>query len=160
MKNRLGEALKSATISRRNRVKILVDKSRILEAAQAVKAMGFDHIHVVSGTDYPKQGEIEIAYILSSLSVEDLRSLVILLATRVPRKEARLPTLIPIWPGAEYHEREQWEMLGIAFEGHPRLQYLLLPEDWNQPPPLLKDFKLKKWDEEERAQHGLVVEKR
>jgi NADH-quinone oxidoreductase subunit C len=144
----------STAILRRGRVKVTVDPSIIREAAQFLKELGFDHIHVVTGTDYPQERRIEVTYIVGS--VEAYRSLVVLLATNLPRDRPRMPTLIPIWPGAEYHEREEYEMLGIEFEGHPKLARLLLPEDWNDIPPLRRDFKLRKWHEWERAEHGLV----
>ena len=52
----------------------------------------------------------------------------------------QVPSLTDVWAAAEYHEREAFEMLGIVFEGHPDLRRLLLPEDWNDIPPLRKDY--------------------
>jgi NADH:ubiquinone oxidoreductase subunit C len=153
-KQRFSDRVLNTAILRRDRVKVTVDPSIIREAAQFLKEQGFDHIHVVTGTDYPQEKRIEVTYIVGS--IESYRSLVVLLATNLPRDRPRMPTLIPIWPGAEYHEREEYEMLGIEFEGHPNLTRLLLPEDWNDIPPLRKDFKLRKWHEWERAEHGLV----
>jgi NADH-quinone oxidoreductase subunit C len=48
---------------------------------------------------------------------------------------------VGVWPGAEYHERETFEMLGVKFDGHPDMRGILLPEDWNDIPPLRKDYK-------------------
>ena len=56
------------------------------------------------------------------------------------RESPKVPSLTDVWTGADYHERETFEMLGIVFEGHPDLRRLLLPEDWNDIPPLRKDY--------------------
>jgi NADH-quinone oxidoreductase subunit C len=64
-----------------------------------------------------------------------------LLRTRVPRVEPRLPSLVPVFPGASWHERETYEMFGVIFDGHPDLRPLLLPDGFAGH-PLRKDFVL------------------
>jgi NADH-quinone oxidoreductase subunit C len=59
----------------------------------------------------------------------------------LPRAEPRIPTATGIYRGADWHERETWELYGIAFAGHPRLRRLLLP-DWFEGFPLRKDYEL------------------
>ena len=66
-----------------------------------------------------------------------------LLLHRTIRDDARLPTLINVYKSVEYHERETFEMLGVYFEGHPRNERFLLPEDWADIPPLRKEFRIK-----------------
>jgi NADH-quinone oxidoreductase subunit C len=105
--------------------------------------MGFDHAESVTGTDYPKDSQIEVTYHLGSYSREDLGAHVLSLTTRTNRDDARLPTLINVYKSVEYHERETFEMLGVYFEGHPRNERFLLPEDWADIPPLRKDFRIK-----------------
>ena len=68
---------------------------------------------------------------------------VLRLTARTNKDDARLPTLINIYKSVEYHERECYEMLGVYFEGHPRNERFLLPEDWADIPPLRKDFRIK-----------------
>lgn len=53
--------------------------------------------------------------------------------------EAKMPTLTSVWPSAAWYERETYELFGIEFEGHPDLRALLLPEDWEDAPPLRRD---------------------
>lgn len=65
----------------------------------------------------------------------------VLLRTAVPREGARLPSLVPLFPGAAWHERETYEMFGVAFDGHPDLRKLLLPDEFDGH-PLRKDFVL------------------
>ena len=63
------------------------------------------------------------------------------LRTHVPRDGGSLPTLTGIFPGANWHERETYEMFGITFDGHPNLLPLLLPDGF-EGHPLRKDFVL------------------
>jgi len=65
----------------------------------------------------------------------------LLLRTRVPRDQARLATATGVFRGASWHERETYEMFGIAFDGHPHLVPLLLPEEFDGH-PLRKEFVL------------------
>ncbi|MGD1837949.1 MAG: NADH-quinone oxidoreductase subunit C [Nitrososphaeraceae archaeon] len=125
------------------RIKIFVNPSDIIEVAKFLKEIGLDHAESVAGTDYPDENVIEVIYHLSSYSRVDLNSMIFALSTKTDRDDARLPTLIPIFNSVEYHERETFEMLGVYFEGHPRNERFLLPEDWADIPPLRKDFKIK-----------------
>ena len=53
----------------------------------------------------------------------------------------RVPTVIRVWPTADWHEREQFDLMGIVFDGHPNLQRILLDDDW-EGHPLRKDYPL------------------
>jgi NADH:ubiquinone oxidoreductase subunit C len=126
------------------RIKIQVEPHNIVEVATFLRdSMGFDHAESVAGTDYPKNNQIEVVYHLGSYSREDLGAHILWLTTRTNRDDAWLPTLINIYKSVEYHERECYEMLGVYFEGHPRNDRFLLPEDWADIPPLRKDFRIK-----------------
>ena len=104
---------------------------------------GFDHVTSVTGIDYPDKDLFTVTYHLGAYAKLPMRRLVLSVSVDLPRQNAKLPSLVSIWPSAEYHERETHEMLGIAFQDHPNLNLLLLPEDWADLPPLRKDFKLK-----------------
>jgi NADH:ubiquinone oxidoreductase subunit C len=126
------------------RIKIDVNPADIVEVATFIRDnLGFDHAEAVSGTDYPKNDQIEVIYQLGSYSRDDLEGHVFSLATRTNRDDARLPTLINVYRSAEYHERETFEMLGVYFEGHPRNERFILPEDWADLPPLRKEFRIR-----------------
>ena len=58
-----------------------------------------------------------------------------------------VPSLVPLWNGANWLERETYDMFGIAFEGHPNLKRMLLPDDWDEGHPLRKDYPLRGWKE-------------
>lgn len=126
------------------RSKILVDNDSIVEVALFVRDnYGLDHVESISGTDYPTDNEIEVNYHIGSYSNPELFPYILNLATRVNRINSKSNSLINIFPSVEYFERETYEMLGVYFNGHPRNERFLLPEDWADLPPLRKDFKSK-----------------
>ncbi|HYZ51184.1 MAG TPA: NADH-quinone oxidoreductase subunit C [Nitrososphaeraceae archaeon] len=126
------------------RIKIRVDPANIVEVATFIRDnLLFDHAEAVSGTDYPKDDQIEVIYQLGSYSRDDMEGHIFSLATRTSRDDARLPSLINVFKSAEYHERETFEMLGVYFEGHPRNERFILPEDWADLPPLRKEFRIR-----------------
>src|SRR6188472_2213961 len=142
--SRFGEDKIKVTYIRPLRMKVNVDPAMIIEVATFIRNnLGFDHVESVIGTDYPKDNQIEVIYSLGSYSRDDIAAHILALTTRTSRDDARLPTLINIYKSVEYHERETFEMLGVYFEGHPRNDRLLLPEDWADRPPLRKEFRIK-----------------
>jgi NADH:ubiquinone oxidoreductase subunit C len=143
LKQKFGDSIKVVFI-KPLRMKIIVEPKDIVAVATFLRdSMGFDHAESVAGTDYPKDSQIEVIYHLGSYTREDLAAHVLSLTTRTNRDDARLPTLINVYKSVEYHERETFEMLGVYFEGHPRNDRFLLPEDWADIPPLRKDFRIK-----------------
>jgi len=143
IKKKFGESIKVVFI-KPLRIKIQVEPRDIVEVATFLRdSMGFDHAESAGGTDYPKENQIEVIYHLGSYTREDLGAHILSLTARTSRDDARLPTLINVYKSVEYHERETFEMLGVYFEGHPRNERFLLPEDWADIPPLRKDFRIK-----------------
>ncbi|MGZ8887485.1 MAG: NADH-quinone oxidoreductase subunit C [Nitrososphaeraceae archaeon] len=127
-----------------NRIKIYVEPENIIEVAFFLKShFGLDHAESVCGTDYPNENIIEVIYHLNSYSHEELAHIIFALSTKTDRNSSYLPSLLPVFKSVEYHERETYEMLGVYFEGHPRNERFLLPEDWADIPPLRKDFRIK-----------------
>lgn len=126
------------------RIKVYVDPKNIVEVASFLKnESGLDHAESVCGTDYPNENAIEVIYHLSSYSREELAPIIFALSTKTDRDSSYLPSLLPLFKSVEYHERETYEMLGVYFQGHPRNERFLLPEDWADIPPLRKDFRIK-----------------
>lgn len=122
------------------RFKVTVTPEALSGAALFLRdELGFDHILAVSGTDYIAKKEVEVVYFVASLKPGQ-EDLVAALAARTNRDAPVVPSQVEVWPGAEYHERETFEMLGVKFDGHPDLRGILLPEDWHDIPPLRKDY--------------------
>lgn len=96
----------------------------------------FDYLMCLSGVDHTKE-LLGVVYHLSSMT--HLHKLT--LKTDVPASDPKVPTVSDIWPTANWHEREAWDMFGIVFTDHPDLRRILLPEDYPGH-PLRKDFKV------------------
>jgi NADH-quinone oxidoreductase subunit C len=79
--------------------------------------------------------EFELVYRMRSRELQ----VGMFLKTRVPRENPRIESVTSLWPGAEWHEREVFDLFGIVFEGHPDLRRILLPDDW-EGHPLRKDY--------------------
>ena len=143
VKKQFGESIRIVFI-KPLRIKVQAEPGNVVEVATFLRdKMGFDHAESAGGTDYPKDNQIEVVYHLGSYTREDLAAHVLSLAVRTSRDDPMLPTLINVYKSVEYHERETFEMLGVYFEGHPRNERFLLPEDWADIPPLRKDFRIK-----------------
>ncbi|QQG48629.1 MAG: NADH-quinone oxidoreductase subunit C [archaeon] len=125
---------------RERRLKVTTTSDKIKELSLFARdSLGFDHISTVSGVDWIGKNELEVVYFVGSLQV-GWTDFVLCLAERIPRDNPVVPTLIDIWVGVDYNERETHEMFGINFQGHPNQSHLFLPEDWNDLPPLRKDY--------------------
>ena len=112
-----------------------VASAQVVAAAQIMNAAGFS-LDTISGVDWIAQNEMEVVYDYFHAS-SPLR---VVVRTRVPRDNPELPTITPVYSGANWHEREAHDMFGLRFAGHPNLKPFLLPEDADFH-PLRKDFK-------------------
>jgi len=124
----------------RGEITIYIEKEEIFRALKFLKEEGFDSLTDITAVDYPERDlRFEVVYHLYSMKRgERLR-----IKTLVGEKEPILPSIIKIWKGANWLEREVYDMFGIKFEGHPNLERILL---WEGFPghPLRKDFPLRK----------------
>jgi len=99
--------------------------------------LAFDNLMCLSAVDYPKDDppRLEVVYHLFSYA----RRHVFVLKVHLPRDGAHVPTVEGIWPVANWHEREAYDLFGIVFDGHSDLRRILLPDDWIGH-PLRKDW--------------------
>ncbi|MDK9700737.1 MAG: NADH-quinone oxidoreductase subunit C, partial [bacterium] len=93
----------------------------------------FDQMHCVSGVD--RKTHLEVVYHLFAFS----RNERLIIKKRIPRDKPETASITDLWPAAEWHEREIYDLFGIIFYGHPDLRRILLPDDW-EGHPLLKDY--------------------
>ncbi len=121
-----------------------VEKENVVEIAQFLKERyALNYVVSVSGIDYPEENKFVVVYHVSSISEDGHLPLLLILKIPVDRQTPHTPSLISIWKSAEWHERETWELFGIEFEGHPKLERLLLYDEWPENQyPLRKDFLL------------------
>ena len=142
IKEQFPNDVKDARVVRRSRPEIVVVPERIRDVALFLRdQLGFDHANGVSGVDYNREGRFEIVYHTSSFQNKEMRDLVLAVKESIPRASPKVASLTSVWPGVEYFERETFEMFGITFEGHPRLEKLFLTDNWDGPPPLRKEVR-------------------
>lgn len=138
----VGEILEKApyaegSVRREKRVEFKVPADRIHEFLEMVSEK-FELLIQISIVDWIKEGEFEAVYQLWSVS----KSVHAFVRTRIPREDAKLPTVMDIWPVAETYEREAHEFFGIIFEGNPRLgPFILEPREYEKH-PFRKDFNM------------------
>ena len=107
-----------------------------LEFAMAAKEAGFDVFVGLCGVDYLRR-DPRFEVVVNLLSHEPAARLRIRVG--VPAGDPAVPTLTGIFPGANFYERETFDLFGIVFSGHPDLTRIVLPDDW-EGHPLRKDY--------------------
>lgn len=148
---------------------LVVDPARLVEACTHLRdEEGFNFLSDVTPADYLGWGEKGVAGYIGTAWGRDLNapgsqgyakrpepkpkrfsvSYHLLSVAEAPRRlrvqvwvddgEA-VPSVVPVWPTADWHEREAWDLMGIPFEGHPNLTRILMEDDW-EGHPLRKDY--------------------
>jgi NADH-quinone oxidoreductase subunit C len=112
-----------------------VEAAGIPDAARRLRAAGFDYLLFMTAVDRPAESKFEVTYLITRF--DDGRQLA--LVADVPRESPAIDTVSGVWAGADWHERETFDMFGIVFRGHPFLRRILLDEDWPGH-PLRKDY--------------------
>jgi NADH:ubiquinone oxidoreductase subunit C len=148
---------------------LVVDPARLVEACAYLRdEEGFNLLLDITATDYLGWGEVPVSGYIATADGRDLNYPAAQGYPRTPEpKEKRftlsyhllrvaddsarvrvqvrldegetVATVIPVWPTADWHEREAWDMMGIAFDGHPNLTRILMDDDW-EGHPLRKDY--------------------
>ena len=113
---------------------VRVPPEKRLEALAVLKTLGFDFYSFACGVDWPDDEKIEVFdHVFSTRTHKRVT-----VKCDLPRSNPRVATAIEIYAGADWHERETWELFGVVFVGHPRLHRLLLA-DWQEGFPMRKD---------------------
>ena len=115
----------------------MVPKDLIAEVATAAKAAGFEMLADLTATDYYRDRSPRFELVINLLSME--HALRLRLRAPVPVDDVEVPSIVAIYPGANFYEREAFDMFGLIFEGHPDLSRILMPDEW-EGYPLRKDF--------------------
>ena len=93
----------------------------------------------VSGVHYPQETGRELHAVYLFLSIT--HNTRVRVEVSVPEGDARIPSIVAVYPTNDWHERETWDMFGIVFDGHPALTRILMPDDWPGHPQR-KDYPL------------------
>ncbi|MFN8450664.1 MAG: NADH-quinone oxidoreductase subunit C [Anaerolineae bacterium] len=135
LKQRFPDAIKDDT--RQGYSGIIVDRSQLVDVAQTMRdELGFDYLSSATAVDY--------------LGIEDSMEMVyhayrtsggpaLVFKAQTPRENAAVPSLIDVWPGADFQEREAYDLFGINFPGHPNQKRILLWEGF-EGHPMRKDW--------------------
>lgn len=122
---------------------VTVARDRLHDVARLLHEdpeLDFDYIVHVSSVDWPEDEErFELVYELYSIRKRHR----IRLKARVPETDCEVESLTDIWKGAEFMEREVFDMMGIRFRHHPDLRRILMPDEYTEGFPLRKDFPLR-----------------
>ena len=155
----------------RGRRTVVVDPARLVETCLHLRdEEGFNFLSDIAPTDYLGWGEGGVAGYIGTADGRDLNAPGSQGYARVPNPRPKrfsisyqllrvgdeperlcvqvwldegesVESVIRVWPAADWFEREAWDMMGIRFEGHPNLQRILMPDDWDGH-PLRKDYPL------------------
>lgn len=111
-----------------------ISADELLEECQKLRA-DYDYLPFITAVDYPDKNIIEMVYYLQSTATNN----VLILKVELPRAKAEVKSVVSVWPAADWHEREVFDLFGVKFIGHPDLRRILLTPDWVGH-PLLKDY--------------------
>jgi NADH-quinone oxidoreductase subunit C len=121
----------------RGETTLVLPVDRILDALRLAQAAGFVLLTDLTAVDrHPAEPRFEVVY---QLTAPDARTRLRLKVRTAP--DAAVPSATPVWPAANWLEREIFDLFGIRFDGHPDLKRILMPDDW-EGHPLRKDFPL------------------
>jgi len=120
----------------RGELTLTIAPEEIRAAAETVKTAGYNFFEDLTGVDWlPATPRFQLSYhILSHSYKERIR-----LRVMVDEAEPAVESITSVWPGANYYEREVFDLFGVRFEGHPNLRRIMMPDDWKGH-PLRKDY--------------------
>ena len=135
------EAIEKVIVDR-GELTLHVKRSRLFEVAKTLRdkdSLRFEVCLGVSGVHYPEDKGRELHAVYPLLSMTHNRR--IRLEVSAPDNDPHIPSLVEVWAGNSWHERETFDMFGIIFDGHPALTRILMPDDWPGHPQR-KDYPL------------------
>jgi NADH-quinone oxidoreductase subunit C len=115
------------TVFHRGRATLVANPSSIHTIIGHLQSKGYTFLASLHGVDYyPEEPRLGVLYELLDMERVDRISV----KARLPTDEARIASVIDLFPGAEFPEREVYDMFGVTFDGHPDLRRILMPEDY------------------------------
>ena len=135
------DAVQQITIDR-DEITFYVQRERLVELCRTLRDdeyLSFELCSSVSGVDYGVDvaQRLHVVYHLTSMTFRRR----IRLEVAVDVDDAHVPSVVEVYPTADWHERETWDLFGVVFDGHPALTRILMPDDWDGHPQR-KDYPL------------------
>ncbi len=124
----------------RGELTLFIKAARLVDVAKILRdQLRFEMCVGINGIHFPEETSRELHAVYSLLSIT--RNQRIRLEVCVSEKEPHIPSVVGVWAGANWHERETYDMFGIIFDNHPGLTRILMPDDWSGFPQR-KDYPL------------------
>jgi NADH-quinone oxidoreductase subunit C len=115
---------------------LTIARESLIEASEAVRKAGYDAFQDMTAVDwYPASPRFQLSYHILSHHYKEI----VRLCVRLDEADPSVESMTSVWPGANYYEREVFDLFGVRFDGHPNLRRILMPDDW-QGYPLRKDY--------------------
>jgi NADH-quinone oxidoreductase subunit C len=120
----------------RGELTLVITAETIRDICRILQRAGYNFFEDVTCVDwYPAEPRFQVTYhILSHKLKERIR-----LHVMVESIDPSVDSITPVWPAANFYEREVWDLFGVRFNGHPGLRRIMLPEEWDGH-PLRKDY--------------------
>lgn len=120
----------------RDELTLTIAKDQIRAAASVVQQAGYNFLEDVTCVDwYPSEPRFHVIYHILSMAFKNR----IRLVAQVDSIDPSIDSITPIWPSANFYEREVWDLFGVGFHEHPNLRRIMMPEEW-EGYPLRKDY--------------------
>ena len=137
----LSDAVERSVLDR-GELTLHVRRDKFRELAQLLRdeeSLRFELLSSVSGVHYPLDIDRELHAVYQITSLTHNRR--IRLEVAAPDSDPHIPSVVAVWPTADFQEREAWDLFGIVFDGHPALTRIMMPDDWPGHPQR-KDYPL------------------
>jgi len=113
----------------RGELTLFIKAARLVDVAKILRdQLRFEMCVGINGIHFPEETSRELHSVYSLLSIT--RNQRIRLEVCVSIKDPHIPSVVDVWAGANWHERETYDMFGIIFDNHPGLTRILMPDDW------------------------------
>ena len=120
----------------REELTLTIAPEEIRAAAQTVQAAGYNFFEDMTAVDwFPSVPRFQLSYHILSHSYKERIRLRVMLEEANPS----VASIVPVWPAANFYEREVFDLFGIAFDEHPNLRRIMMPDEWKGH-PLRKDY--------------------
>jgi NADH-quinone oxidoreductase subunit C len=119
-----------------NELTITIVRDQIRAAASVIQGAGYNFLEDVTCVDwYPSEPRFHVVYHILSHQLKERVRLIV----PVESIDLSIDSITPVWPSANFYEREVWDLFGVRFHGHPDLRRIMMPEEWPGH-PLRKDY--------------------